>query len=309
VRTASMNIQQLRYVLEMDKTRSITEAAENLYMNQPNLSRALKELEGSLGFQIFDRSGKGLTPTKRGEEFMQYARGAVRQFDELERRYSGGGEAAPRYRLAVPRASYIAEAFAEIAGSAGAGLELDYLETNALSAIRAVADEGYDLGIVRYQASFESYFAKTMREKGLDYRELWSFKYLLLTSREYPNAERSVFSAEDIAEGIQIRYGDSYNPAFQQPESAGKPSRSITVYERGSRFQLLSYLKNAYMWVSPVPLRQLTRYELAQHRFSGDIPRQKDVLIYRKGTMLSPMDDAFLSALQSQQESLNDYAD
>ncbi|MDD2649026.1 MAG: LysR family transcriptional regulator [Eubacteriales bacterium] len=304
-----MNIQQLRYVLEMDKTRSITEAAENLYMNQPNLSRALKELEGSLGFQIFERSGKGLATTKRGEEFVQYARGAVRQFDELEKRYSGGGASGERYRLAVPRASYIAEAFADIAKSAENGLELDYMETNALSAIRAVADDGYDLGIVRYQASFEDYFIKTMREKGLDYRELWSFRYLVLTSREHKKADKPVFSAEDIAGGIQIRYGDSYNPAFRQPEDSERHSRVITVYERGSRFQLLSQIKNAYMWVSPVPKRQLERYQLCQHGYDGDAPKQKDVLIYRKGTMLSPMDDAFLTALQKQQDALVGYAD
>ncbi|HPR78720.1 MAG TPA: LysR family transcriptional regulator, partial [Candidatus Limiplasma sp.] len=58
-----MNIQHLRYAVEVEKTRSITEAAENLYMSQPNLSRAIRELESDLGISIFDRTPKGIVPT------------------------------------------------------------------------------------------------------------------------------------------------------------------------------------------------------------------------------------------------------
>ena len=82
-----MNILHLKYAVEVAKTKSISKAAENLYMGQPNLSRAIKELEESLGITIFDRTPKGITLTPQGEEFLQYARRIISQVDEVEQMY------------------------------------------------------------------------------------------------------------------------------------------------------------------------------------------------------------------------------
>ena len=65
-----MNIQHLKYALEVEKTASISKAAENLYMNQPHLSKAIRELEESIGISVFNRTSKGVFPTKKGAEFL-----------------------------------------------------------------------------------------------------------------------------------------------------------------------------------------------------------------------------------------------
>ena len=64
-----MNTLHLKYVAEVAKTGSITQAAENLFMAQPNLSKAIKELEETLGISIFRRTSKGVVLTEKGEEF------------------------------------------------------------------------------------------------------------------------------------------------------------------------------------------------------------------------------------------------
>jgi DNA-binding transcriptional LysR family regulator len=69
-----MNIQYLKYALEVAKQKSISKASRALYMGQPNLSRAIKELEDELGIVIFERNSKGIIPTPDGEEFLQYAK-------------------------------------------------------------------------------------------------------------------------------------------------------------------------------------------------------------------------------------------
>ena len=69
-----MNILHLRYACEIEKTKSISKAAENLFMSQPNLSRAVKDLESSLNIQIFERTSKGMKVTVKGEEFLYYAK-------------------------------------------------------------------------------------------------------------------------------------------------------------------------------------------------------------------------------------------
>jgi molybdenum-dependent DNA-binding transcriptional regulator ModE len=82
-----MNIIHLRYAVEIAKTKSISKAAENLYMGQPNLSRAIRELEEGLGIIIFNRTSKGISITPDGEEFLQYAKRILSQLDEMEELY------------------------------------------------------------------------------------------------------------------------------------------------------------------------------------------------------------------------------
>ena len=64
-----MNLAHLKYAVEVARTGSINKAAERLYIGQPNLSRAIKELEASLGVVIFDRSAKGMQHSVCGKYF------------------------------------------------------------------------------------------------------------------------------------------------------------------------------------------------------------------------------------------------
>lgn len=303
-----MNIQHLRYAVEVEKTRSVTEAAENLYMSQPNLSRSIRELEGALGITIFDRTPKGLLPTAQGEEFLHYARSILAQFDELTEHYCRRENAARVMRLSVPRSSYIAEAFARFARMADPGLTLDYKETNALRSIRNVTEDGYDLGIVRYQIDYEKYFTDTFREKGLQYRELWSFRYLAMLGVGHPAARKPMIAMADLADSIAVVQGDTYVPSLprensQNTENAG---RSIRLYDRTSQFELVSALPLAYAWVAPVPENMLSRYRLTLRPCEDRAARHRDMLIYRKQYILSPMDELFLEQLSRVQAELSE---
>ena len=82
-----MNILHLKYAVEISRTKSISQAAENLYMGQPNLSRAIKELEENLGITIFERTPKGISVTPDGEEFLQYAKRIIKQVEDVEAMY------------------------------------------------------------------------------------------------------------------------------------------------------------------------------------------------------------------------------
>ena len=78
-----MNLNVLRYAIEVEKNRSITGAAKQLFISQPNLSRDIRELEDEIGFSIFTRSSRGVVPTDKGREFLQLAKKAVRQYQAL----------------------------------------------------------------------------------------------------------------------------------------------------------------------------------------------------------------------------------
>ena len=85
-----MTIQQIRYAIVIAQTGSMNKAAEKLYITQPSLTGAVRELEKELGITIFYRSGRGVSLTNDGQEFLMYARQVYYQYESLEERYSGG---------------------------------------------------------------------------------------------------------------------------------------------------------------------------------------------------------------------------
>ena len=132
-----MNIMHLKYAVEVAKTGSITQAAENLFMGQPNLSKAIRELEESLGITIFKRTSKGIVPTLKGEEFLVYAKRILAQIDELESIYSSDHQTKQTFSISIPRASYMSYAFMQFVGQLDPAKEMEiiYSETNSVQAI------------------------------------------------------------------------------------------------------------------------------------------------------------------------------
>ena len=114
-----MNILHLKYVISIAENGSINRAAEELHVAQPNLSRVVKEMETDLGIQFFHRSSKGMTLTPDGELFVSQARKILEQIDEMESLYKEKKAGKQRFSISVPRASYIADAFAAFSGTLG----------------------------------------------------------------------------------------------------------------------------------------------------------------------------------------------
>ena len=108
-----MNLSYLKYAVEVEKTGSITKAAQNFYMNQPHLSKIIRELERDLGCPIFDRTSRGMVPTRRGEEFLRYAKAILAQEEQIEALCVKNSERALEVSLSVPRATYISYAFTD----------------------------------------------------------------------------------------------------------------------------------------------------------------------------------------------------
>ena len=100
-----MNLSYLKYAVEVEKTGSITKAAQNFYMNQPHLSKIIRELERDLGCDIFDRTSRGMVPTKKGVEFLRYAKAILVQEEQIEALCVKNSEKALEVNLCVPRAT------------------------------------------------------------------------------------------------------------------------------------------------------------------------------------------------------------
>lgn len=85
-----VTLQQLKYVITVANTGTITEAAHQLYISQPSLTNAIHELEKEMNIVIFNRTNKGISLSKEGEDFLGYSRQVVEQAAILEDKYKGG---------------------------------------------------------------------------------------------------------------------------------------------------------------------------------------------------------------------------
>ena len=97
-----MNVKHIQYIVEIERVSSISQAAENLYIGQPNLSRILKEVETDIGFPIFLRTTHGVKPTERGAVFLQHAHNILREVENIQMM----GHNQPiedRMRICMPR--------------------------------------------------------------------------------------------------------------------------------------------------------------------------------------------------------------
>jgi DNA-binding transcriptional LysR family regulator len=287
-------------VIEVAKTHSINKAAENLYMNQPNLSRAIKEFEESLGIHIFSRNSKGISLTQRGEEFLVYARKLIEQVDEIENKYKAATK--QKFSASVPRASYIAAAFTEFAKKLDQSLpiEIMYKETNTIRAIDNILRNDYNLGIIRYQQIYDGKFKKMLYQKGLDCEFICEFHHMLLMAKSNPLASKPEIEYADLAGCVEIAHSDPYVPSLpifevRKEEYIDNIDKRIFIFERGSQFDLLQNVPNTVMWVSPVPQQILDKYDLLQIPCTSDKRVYRDMLIYHNGYKLSELDNLFVT--------------
>ncbi len=298
-----MNILHMKYAVEVARLGSLNKAAETLIIAQPNISRSIKELEADLGISIFNRSAKGMELTQEGEEFISYAQSILKQIDEVEKLYKKGTPKKQRFSVSVPRASYISDAFCEFSKRIGSEpSEIFYKETNSQRTINNVLNNDYKLGIIRYAENHDASFKAMLEEKGLHYELVAEFSYLLLMSKESPLADKEDIGFDDLTPYIEIAHADPYVPSMPiskvvKEELPDNIDRRICIFERASRFDLLSENKETFMWVSPTPQKFLDRYGLVQKKCADNEKIYKDVLIYKRDCKLSKLDKQFISLL------------
>ena len=298
-----MNLLYLKYAVEVAASGSINKAAEKLYMDQPNLSRCIRDLESSLGVSIFVRSAKGMKATPEGEIFLKHAESILKQIDTVENMFRKNYSEKKKFSVSVPRASYISDAFSSFSNllPSDEEFEIFYKETNALRAVKNILEADYRLGIIRYSEQYDKYYKDMMDSKGLTYELVAEFYYQLIMNSDSPLAALDEIRSSDLSGFVEIAHPDLYVPSLPtteiKKEELSETEKRIFVFERASQFELLAKNPNAFMWVSSVPKSLLERYGLVQKVCPERRKIYKDVLIYKKDYQLSELDRMFVTEL------------
>jgi len=298
-----LNLQHLRYIVEVEKIGSITKAAAALFMGQPNLSKAIKEIENEMGIVIFKRSARGVVPTVKGAEFLEYAKAVLVQIEKMEKLYKTVSTETVSFNISIPRASYITYVFTQFLNKLDSTKRLDLRlkETNSMEAINNIIECEYNLGIIRYDDLYEEYFISLLNEKKIKYRVLCEFQYMILVSKNHPLAHNDNISTDELSIYTEIVHGDNSVPYLSDSyvNNHNTDKNRIYVCERGSQFDILTSVDNTYMWVSPLPEQILKRYDLIQIPCHDELTKIKDVFIYPQNYKFTEYDAMFLDELEN----------
>lgn len=299
----NISLTQMRYAIEVYKAGSISQAAKNLYMNQPNLSKAIKELESALGFVIFVRTPKGVMLSEEGKLFLDYADTIFKQLDELEVKLKQRKKNNASLNISLPRATYITYAFTEFIKSIQSTpeIQINYRETNNVEAVENILYHGFDMGIIRYTQPYELEFEQSLIRKNLKSTKIWESEYWILMSENHPLAKKEEIYLADLEQYTELVHGDEN---YNKTNPRGDINKRIYLYERGSQFDLLRSVAETYMWVSPLPAYILKNNNLIQRKCRDNNICFKDVLVSRTNYQYTPFASQFVKTLMQVKEDI-----
>ncbi|MCI1966836.1 MAG: LysR family transcriptional regulator [Oscillospiraceae bacterium] len=238
-----MTLQQLKYVIKAVEYGSITEAAKQLYITQPSLSSAVKELENELGFEIFSRSTTGITLTVDGAEFLSYARQVVEQAELLEQRYMGKKPSRQLCSVSTQHYAFSVNAFVELVKESNAE-EYEFIlrETRTHDIIQDVSNMRSEIGILYLSRFNEKVISKLLKENRLEFHPLFEAVPHVFVSASNPLSAKKAVTLEDLEEFPCLSFEQGEFNSFYFSEeilSTIYHKKSIHVSDRATLFNLL----------------------------------------------------------------------
>lgn len=294
-----ISVKQMKYAVEIARCGSINQASQNLYLTQSSLSKAMKELESALGYTVFQRGPTGTAVTEEGQLFLQTAEEIVYKLELLERQLKLRSEQQASINISIPRATYITYAFTEFFKKIQdlEQIRINFSETNSEGAVENILHHGFHLGIIRYPEIMEDNTLRMLQQKKLRFRPIWTFDYMLLTSRQSSLAALSEVHPKDLKGCTELVHGDVSSAFLPEPAGGGDEGKRIYLYERGSQFDFLSNVPTTYMWVSPLPEKVLRQHELVQIPCPDNRYQYRDILIYHEDYPFTGYTEQFYNIL------------
>ncbi|GAA2752916.1 DNA-binding transcriptional LysR family regulator [Amnibacterium kyonggiense] len=238
-----MTLQQLHYFIEVAAEGSISAAAELLYVAQPTMSAAMKDLEARVGRDLLVRSARGVALTTDGTEFLGYARQVVEQVALLEQRYLGRPPSRRLLGVSAQHYSFAVDAFVRmVKRSDAAEYEFSLRETRTFDIIEDVRTLRSELGIVYRNDFNRDVLDKLLRDSGLAFHPLFLAEPHIFVARKNPLATLGRATLADLADLPRLTFDQGANNSFYFAEeilSTLSSRREIRVSDRATIFNLM----------------------------------------------------------------------
>lgn len=295
-----MTLQQLRYVTMVAETGTITEAANRLYISQPSLTNAIHELEKEMNIVIFNRTNKGISLSREGEDFLGYARQILEQAVILEDKYKGNGGGKKQYCVSTQHYSFAVNAFVDLIKEYGQD-EYDFSlrETQTYEIIEDVARLRSEIGILFLNDFNEAVINKILKSYDLEFHQLYVAKPHVFISRKHPLAGKDRIINEELEEYPYLSFEQGEHNSFYFSEevfAAVERKKNIRVRDRATLFNLLIGL-NGYTVCSGVIDKKLNGKDIIAVPLADENDMRIGYITHRKG-MLSRLGNTYLEAIK-----------
>ena len=250
-----MTLQQLQYAVTVASVGTITEAAERLYITQPSLTTAIRELEKEMNLTIFIRSNRGMAVSKEGEVFLGYARQILEQTELLKEKYTNERQWGRNFCVSTQHYSFAVNAFVELIQKyAGEEYDFNLRETQTYEIIEDVALMKSELGILYLDDENKNVITRALREKELVFTPLFEAKPHVFISSAHPLATKKTVDWDDLSPYPYLSFEQGEHNSFYYAEerySRVLRKKNIRVRDRATLFNLLIGL-NGYTVCSGV---------------------------------------------------------
>jgi len=241
-----MTLQQLRYAVEVANRGSMNEAAKKLYVSQPSLSSAIRELEREIGISIFNRTNQGISVSAEGKEFLCYALQIVEQENQLKEHYLGAKPSKQKFGISTQHYTFAINAFVRLLKEMDPGeFDFTFRETTTEEVIKDVQNRRSEIGILYMNHFNARMILKNLEEAGLEFAELFQSKSYIYVTDTHPLARKKEIKFRDLKPYTFLSFGKGeYNSNYFSEEILKilEHRRNIKVSDRSTLFYLLRKL-------------------------------------------------------------------
>ena len=307
-----MTIQQLNYVITISEKGSLNKAAEVLYVTQPSLTSAVRELEKELGITLFNRGGKGVTLTNDGAEFIQYARQVVNQYDRLLEKYGKGGNLRKKFGISCQHYSFAVKSFVEMVKQFDTDeYEFAIRESKTRDVIEDVTTGKSEVGILYLSDFNRKAIGKFLKSSQLEFHPLIKCEPYVYLWKGHPLAKQKSIRLEELRDYPCLSFEQGPSGAFYFAEeilSTYDYIRTIKATDRATMLNLMVGL-NGYTLCSGIICEELNGSDYVAIAFEDKeeevaAGRMEIGYIVKQNMILSQMAEMYIAELKKYLQSI-----
>ena len=294
-----MTLAQLRYAITVAGASSMNEAARKLFISQPSLSAAIKELEEEVGVELFKRTNRGISVTLEGEEFIGYARQVVEQYNLIESKYILKEDTKKKFGVSIQHYTFAVKAFVEMVKQFGMDeYEFEIHETKTYDVIEDVKNCKSEIGILYLNDFNKKVLTKLFHESAVEFHELLKCHIYVYLWKGHPLASKEEITLEELEEYPCLSFDQGHNNSFYFAEevlSTYDYKRLIKANDRATFLNLMIGL-NGYTLCSGIMCEELNGSDYCAIKLKSD-----EIMtigyIARKGVQVSPLGKKYLEEI------------
>lgn len=294
-----MTLTQLRYAITVANSNSLNEAARELFISQPSLSAAIKELEEETGTQLFRRTNRGISVTTEGKEFLGYARQVVEQYELIESKYIAKENTKKKFSVSMQHYTFAVNAFVEMVKQFGMDeYEFAVHETKTYDVIEDVKTFKSEIGILYINDFNKKVLTKLFHEYELEFHDLLECKIYVYMWKGHPLAKKKEIALEELDDYPCLSFEQgTYNSFYFAEEvlSTYDYKRLIKANDRATLLNLMVGL-NGYTLCSGIICESLNGSDYVAVKLKSDEVMTIGYL-KKKGTTLSPLGEKYLEEI------------